>query len=435
MGVNGLTGVLKRFAPKSISTVKPSAFANKTVAVDASCHLNKFIYGDDPHPYKHIHGFYLLSLYFNLNKIKPIFVFDGANRIAAKKREQEKREQQRFKISHSLRFEQEQALRLQSWLEIDKERLLESKQLLNKTADSIGLHTEERFFQKLSDIESDLLRASIEANNSDKYTKTVRTLVNKEKQLFSSILVNELSDIQSSLQSLSAENQANRQSLEKRSARVTQELRNACQEFLVELGHICFSCDNHEAEAMCANLGKLGRTSATISEDLDTLAFGDQPLIRYFFSGSRPILVINPVIAREQLGLSKESFIDFCILCGTDFSGTITGIGPIRALSYIQKYKTIEGIVEDLHNINPKYSVQPSFDHILARKVFKNLPPIPIEDFHYEESKADSERITELLQLYEIDYIEAEAKVRATVYQESIVEGADPFNTRSNLAF
>lgn len=60
---------------------------------------------------------------------------------------------------------------------------------------------------------------------------------------------------------------------------------------------------------------------------------------------------------------------DFCILCGTDFSGTIQGIGPIRALQYIQKYKSIENILGKLDEINPKYTPQKSFDYKLARRV------------------------------------------------------------------
>lgn len=104
----------------------------------------------------------------------------------------------------------------------------------------------------------------------------------------------------------------------------------------------------------------------SFSVDLDTLAFGDTPLIRHFFSRVHPILFIDPVIARKQLGLSKRSFIDFCILCGTDFSGTIQGVGPIRALQYITKYKKIETL---LKNLNPKYTPQPEFDYKLARRV------------------------------------------------------------------
>ena len=38
----------------------------------------------------------------------------------------------------------------------------------------------------------------------------------------------------------------------------------------------------------------------------------------------------------EGLGLDENMFVDFCILCGCDYAGTIRGIGPIRALQLIQ---------------------------------------------------------------------------------------------------
>jgi 5'-3' exonuclease len=94
--------------------------------------------------------------------------------------------------------------------------------------------------------------------------------------------------------------------------------------------------------------------------------FGDVPILRYFYSRGRPILSIDPVIARQDLNLSRDSFMDLCILCGTDFSGTIHGIGPHRALQAIQKYGSIERVLE---NLDPKYTPQDTFNYKLARHV------------------------------------------------------------------
>lgn len=99
---------------------------------------------------------------------------------------------------------------------------------------------------------------------------------------------------------------------------------------------------------------------------MDTIAFGDAPILRYFFSKGRPIVSIDPVIARQDLGLTRESFIDLCILCGTDFSGTIQGIGPHKALQAIQKYGSIERVLD---NLDPRYKPQETFNYALARHV------------------------------------------------------------------
>ncbi|KAI8643897.1 hypothetical protein BD408DRAFT_135768 [Parasitella parasitica] len=89
-------------------------------------------------------------------------------------------------------------------------------------------------------------------------------------------------------------------------------------------------------------------------------------MLRHFFARARPIVLIDPLIARRDLGLSRKSFIDLCILCGTDFSGTIRGMGPHRALEAIQKYGLIEQV---LANLNPNHVPQDTFDYSLARHV------------------------------------------------------------------
>lgn len=48
-------------------------------------------------------------------------------------------------------------------------------------------------------------------------------------------------------------------------------------------------------------------------------------------------------------------FIDLCILCGCDYCESIRGIGPVRALQYVQQYKSIEEIINHLDK--SKYTV------------------------------------------------------------------------------
>lgn len=99
---------------------------------------------------------------------------------------------------------------------------------------------------------------------------------------------------------------------------------------------------------------------------MDTLVFGDAPILRYFFAPSRPILKIDPIVARRELRLSKPAFIDLCILCGTDFSSTIRGIGAVRALEYMQTYGSIEAMMP---NLPTHYVPNENFLYQDARKV------------------------------------------------------------------
>ena len=44
-----------------------------------------------------------------------------------------------------------------------------------------------------------------------------------------------------------------------------------------------------------------------------------------------------------------------CILCGCDYCDTIRGIGQVKAYQFIQKYHTIEKVIENLPK--DKYTV------------------------------------------------------------------------------
>ena len=44
--------------------------------------------------------------------------------------------------------------------------------------------------------------------------------------------------------------------------------------------------------------------------------------------------------------LDYGQFVDFCIMCGCDYTETIRGIGPKTALALIRKHKTIGGVLE-----------------------------------------------------------------------------------------
>jgi 5'-3' exonuclease len=168
--------------------------------------------------------------------------------------------------------------------------------------------------------------------------------------------------------------------------------------------------------------------------DMDTLVFGDAPILRYFFSRGRPILSIDPIIARNDLGLSRESFMDLCILCGTDFSGTIQGIGPHRALQWIQKYGSIEEILNNLGETG--YAPQPMFNYKLARLVFNDLPPIPSHDSDYDAPETNQSQIDDLLKYYEIDPVDAEVKLKTTLLTQNIIDtnnwGTNPFASNNN---
>jgi flap endonuclease-1 len=84
--------------------------------------------------------------------------------------------------------------------------------------------------------------------------------------------------------------------------------------------------------------------------------------------------------------------IDFALLLGTDFAPRIRNIGPHRALQYIHKYSTIEGLLAEEKQYVPRVPLQTYLEAVReARKVFVKLPPLPslhmLEQKEYREGE------------------------------------------------
>ena len=103
-----------------------------------------------------------------------------------------------------------------------------------------------------------------------------------------------------------------------------------------------------------------------------------------------------------------DQFIDLCILCGSDFTPTIQGIGPVRAFKLIKEAKTIEGVLELLatKNANPKtkrkFIVPDEYSYQEARDIFKS-PNVIRDQVKLEKSLAWTECQTEKLKEFLVD--------------------------------
>ena len=77
------------------------------------------------------------------------------------------------------------------------------------------------------------------------------------------------------------------------------------------------------------------------------------------------ITVIDVQMILSQFELNRKEFIDFCILCGCDFSETVPKLGPVKSYFIIKKYGSIEnikssGIIE----------LPDNFEYVEAREIF-----------------------------------------------------------------
>ena len=103
-----------------------------------------------------------------------------------------------------------------------------------------------------------------------------------------------------------------------------------------------------EGEALCSDLCIQGKVDAVLSEDTDVLAYGAPFFLTKMDTRNATCVRIDYRKLLELVGLSHSEFLDFCIMCKTDYNKNIPKIGCVNAYKYILEYKTIEAIQENL---------------------------------------------------------------------------------------
>ncbi|ETN84369.1 putative flap structure-specific endonuclease [Necator americanus] len=128
-----------------------------------------------------------------------------------------------------------------------------------------------------------------------------------------------------------------------------------------------------EAEAQCAALVKAKKVYGTATEDMDALTFGSDVLLRHMtFAEARKMPIKEFSLARilADFDMTREQFIDLCILLGCDYCESIRGVGPKKAFELIKSYGDIETILENIdHN---KYAPPENWPYRRARELFLN---------------------------------------------------------------
>lgn len=185
--------------------------------------------------------------------------------------------------------------------------------------------------------------------------------------------------------------------------RITPEMMAACRSLVRAMGVPVVEAPC-EAEAQCAELVKNGLAFATASEDMDSLTFGTNRLVRQMWSGvsssaqkkgQKPTIFALDV-ALEDLQLSMDEFVDLCILCGCDYVDGIRGVGVVKALSMIRQHKDLAIIVEELR-ASPKYEVPDPYPVDQLREMFFKPEVTPAKDVVLKWSKPDEAAIKKVM--------------------------------------
>lgn len=151
-----------------------------------------------------------------------------------------------------------------------------------------------------------------------------------------------------------------------------------------------------EAEATCAALCKAGKVYAAATEDADCLTFGTKILIRNLMaaeSQKKQILQVDLDVALEQLNLSMDQFIDFCILSGCDYCDTLKGVGPSTAIKMLVQHGSLEKVLENIE----KEKIPENFNYTAARDFFRECESVDMDKVEFKFEEPDYEGLMTFL--------------------------------------
>uniref|UniRef100_A0A224YX51 DNA excision repair protein ERCC-5 n=1 Tax=Rhipicephalus zambeziensis TaxID=60191 RepID=A0A224YX51_9ACAR len=111
-----------------------------------------------------------------------------------------------------------------------------------------------------------------------------------------------------------------------------------CQELLALLGQP-YVVSPGEAEAQCAWLEQHGLSQGVVTDDSDAWLFGAQCIYRHLFRPDRrPMRFLMKDLA-SQFGLDRQKMVAFALLCGSDYTTGVNGVGPVTAMEVLSEFK------------------------------------------------------------------------------------------------
>lgn len=131
-----------------------------------------------------------------------------------------------------------------------------------------------------------------------------------------------------------------------------------------------------EGEGAAVWLCKQGMAHAVISEDFDVLALGGRCFIRNYGRHDDvkyPCQAVYLDTVLPALKMTHDMFIQFCVLCGSDFTHHLHNMGPVKALKTMQLYKDIPTYLAS-QSFKTEYG-QVGYDPAAALQQFRHPRP------------------------------------------------------------
>ena len=346
MGIQGLNKFLREVCPHVIQEIELKDFAYKKCAIDVSLYIYKYmaIFGTDGW----MSAFINLVICLKKNHIHSCFIFDNGC-PEEKLIERQRRKDSRGKID-------------------DKVERMENELIEYYSS---GVFTD--FLENI------YTTKCIENKRSPKRLLSQRKISNDEK----------IKKIEEELERIN-----------KQSITVTENDIQTLKTFL-DLIKVPYFNAILEGETTCADLCIQGKVDFVITEDSDVFAYGCPLVVKDVntSTGKCQVVVYNDIIS--SLEIEKETFLDFCIMSGTDYNSNIQLIGPKKSFAFMKEYKNIESFL-DSGKCTKDSSV---LNYVRTRELFTKYEKVDY-DIPYSEhiGEEDFQKITTFLFVKNINY-------------------------------
>ena len=115
----------------------------------------------------------------------------------------------------------------------------------------------------------------------------------------------------------------NMESLKKKFVYIKKEELKMVEDLIVSYGFPCFHSAG-EADTLCYMLVKYGHAWACMSEDMDMFVYGDPRVLRYMSLVHSSCMLYDTQRIISDLYVSHQTFMDICIMCGTDYNSSFS---------------------------------------------------------------------------------------------------------------
>jgi len=336
MGIKHLHQFLRKSCPQVYVEVPLSKYAFRKIAIDISIYMCKFKTSYGNH---YMDAFLKLISVLRYNDIHFVCVYDS-------KAPPEKNTERKLRVESRERSKQRVETIRESWDQL-----------------SVFLEKEVEFGSL------DLWIQDMKRKHPDHHAIFFKFLDNlcRERQMnelpiHSNVIEQEIFHLENTLLSVRSEDFL-----------LTKEFFKICQ--------IPFLDAQGEAEATCSALAKQGFVSAVLTEDTDVLAYGCPFMLHRLNYETQTVMEVDLDEILQYLQLTYPQWLDFCILCGTDYNSNLPKIGSDKAFKLIQQYRSIDTLPSslDVTSLNHR-RVRELFMHPI--KISQTIPYCGIPDYH-----------------------------------------------------